>query len=152
MTMQEHHVGFAFEVTVGDVPDALVEAKVAEWGGSRAESWYHHLQVVVRALRADTARLDAYVAHRCAWDLLPEEGAEGDRLCTTLEVPSDSEEVLTLLLGLRLPPGTRRFLKSLREPWRDDEGNDNDVCYAFAEAIAEVIVVVPAGVWHHRAA
>jgi len=151
MTTQEHHVGFAFEVTVGDVPDALVEAHVAERCGSRADSWYHHLQVVIRALRADTARLDAYVAHRCAWDLLLEAGAEGDQLCTTLEVPSDSEEVLTLLLGLHLPPGTRRFLKSLPEPWKDDEGNAHDGCYAFAEAIAEVIVV-PAGVWHHRAA
>jgi len=152
MTPQEHHVGFAFEVTVGDVPDALVEAKATEWGGSPTDSWYHHLQAVVRALRADTARLDAYIAHRCAWGMMLEEEAEGDRLCATLEVPSDSEEVITLLLGLHLPPATRRFVKSLREPWRDGEGREHDACFDFAETLAEVIVVAPAGVWHHRAA
>lgn len=136
----EYHTGFAFKVTIGDVPDGV--------GDGSGDGWSGHLAEVVRALVADQQRLDIYIAHRCAWELMLEEGAEGAGLCGVLGVPRDSSELFPFLLGLRVTPNTRLFLKDLKARDRHEDDTPN----FFTEEIERVIVVEADGVWHHRAA
>lgn len=139
MVTQEHHIGFAFKVTIGAPPDSIGDGSGDGWGG--------HLHEVIRALRADPQRLESYIAHRCAWELLSEAGAEGDVLCKVLGLPRDESELIPFLLGLRLTPSTRLFLKDLRGCPKDDETD-----WLFLEQIQGVITVEADGVWHHKAA
>jgi hypothetical protein len=120
----EYHIGFAFAVTIGEPP---ADEQLGE---------------ITRALCSDKRRLDAYVLYRCAWELMGEAGAEGDTLCGALDLPRDSREVCTLLLGLRLSPAARQFLKDIRE---------GDFTYEIIEQIDRVVAVESDGVWGHSA-
>jgi hypothetical protein len=135
-TEREYHLGLTFTVRVGSLADP-------------EESWHPELGIVARALLADQPRLDAYLLYRCA-SALADDGAIQDHtdLCDWLDVPTDYEPVIRHLLGLHLPPATRRLLQDLAGP--DPEYAEADS--SFLAALEKVIAVEPAGYWLHRAA
>lgn len=137
MTIHRLSIEVPLDVAMKDIDNADVAARVAAWRaegweGNAADFWLIHLHAIARALYADKVRLTNYLIYRWAWDVIADDPAI--TLCQDLGAPGESEEMVKYLLGLHLPPATRRYLQ---------DALGSDMAFEFLENLEEIIAVRP---------